>query len=108
MGQRGTVCAGAAAMLAAALFSYGARAEESAGARYGDLRLSLDLVDDDSAVPGPSYASTDNNSVWGVKASTLRGGVTVFGAYERFIDNDDPSLPNTPVEFTRLAYLGLS
>lgn len=108
MGQRGKVCARAAAMLAATLFSAGALAEESAGALYGDLRLSLDYAEDNSAATGPSYASTDNNSVWGVKASTLRGGVTVFGAYERFIDNDDPALPNTPVEFTRLAYLGLS
>jgi hypothetical protein len=107
MSNLSTPRATALAAIAAACMSGGALAAESRGALYGDLRLSLDYADDNSTASGPTYTVTDNNSVWGVKASTAQGGVTVFGAYERFIDSDDPST-GTPVEFTRQAYLGLT
>lgn len=94
----------AAAAMAALLVCGGATATETKGALYGDLRWSLDYAEDDLAA-GPTYNATDNNSIWGVKVSTARGGLTVFGAYERFIENDDPSLPFDVV--TREAYLGL-
>jgi len=104
----GRPLATAIAAVATALMSGTGFAAESKGALYGDLRLSLDWADDNSAARGPTWAATDNNSIWGVKASTARGGLTVFGAYERFIDSDDPSIPGVPVEFTRQAYLGLT
>ncbi len=85
-----------------------AAAVETKGALYGDLRLSFDATDDASATPGPTYSVTDNNSAWGVKASTVKGGVTVFGGYERFISEDDPAVPGFPVELTRQAYLGIT
>ena len=98
----------AVAAVAATLMSGAGLAAESKGALYGDLRLSLDWADDNSAARGPTWSATDNTSIWGVKASTTRGKLTVFGGYERFIDSDDPSIPNAPVEFTRQAYVGLS
>lgn len=88
--------------------SAGALAVESKGALYGDLRLSLDYAEDNSAATGPTYTITDNNSFWGVKGSTTRGGLTVFGAYERFIDADNGVIPGIPVEFTREAFVGLT
>jgi len=94
-----------AVAVAALLASGGATAAEYKGALYGDLRWSLDYAEDDSNAAGPTYNATDNNSIWGVKVSSSRGGLTVFGAYERFIENDDPSLPFDVV--TRQAYLGL-
>ncbi|MGH8481181.1 MAG: porin [Nevskiaceae bacterium] len=97
-----------AVAIAFALTSTGAAATETRGALYGDLRLSLDYVEDRTAVPGPAFTGTDNQSVWGLKLSTARGGVTVFAGYERFIDADDPAVPGVPVEFTRQAYLGLA
>lgn len=99
---------GLALALATALASGAAGATETRGALYGDVRLSLDYVEDRSATPGPAYAGTDNQSIWGLKLSTMRGGVTVFGGYERFIDADDPAAPGAPVEVTRLGYLGLA
>jgi len=96
---------GPAIAAAALLASGGAGATEVKGALYGDLRWSLDYAEDDSTAPGPTFNATDNNSMWGVKVSTSRGGLTVFGGYERFIENDDPSLPFEVV--TRQAYLGL-
>lgn len=96
--------AGIAALLAAAAGG-GAGAAETQGALYGDLRFSLDYAEDNSAATGPTYNFTDNNSIWGVKASAARGGVTVFGAYERFIEADEATLPGDVV--TREAYLGL-
>lgn len=96
---------GPAIAAAVLLASGGAGATETKGALYGDLRWSLDYAEDDSTAAGPTFNSTDNNSIWGVKVSTSRGGLTVFGAYERFIENDDPSLPFDVV--TRQAYLGL-
>ena len=99
-----------AALLAAVTFAWAgaAGAVETKGALYGDLRVSLDATDDDSGTPGPTYSVTDNNSIWGVKASTVKGGVTVFGGYERFIDDDEPVLPGFPFEVTRQAYLGIT
>lgn len=95
--------AGLAALLAAG--ASGAGATEARGALYGDLRFSLDYAEDNSVAPGPTYNFTDNNSIWGVKASTARGGVTVFGAYERFVEADEAALPGDVV--TREAYLGV-
>ena len=91
----------------AALGAGTAGATEVQGALYGDLRLSLDYVEDRTGTPGPAYEGTDNQSVWGIKVSTTRGGVNVFGGYERFIDADDSPF-GLPVEFTRLAYIGLN
>ena len=85
-----------------------AGAVETKGALYGDLRISFDGTDDASAAEGPTYTVTDNNSVWGVKASTVKGGVTVFGGYERYISDDEPVIPGFPVELTRESYLGLA
>jgi hypothetical protein len=96
--------AGFAALLAS-LASGAAGATETRGALYGDLRFSLDYAEDNPGTPGPTYNFTDNNSVWGVKASTSRGGVTVFGAYERFIEGDEAALPGDVV--TREAFLGV-
>jgi len=92
--------------LAAALIAGAAGATETRGALYADLRLSLDYTEDTGAASGPTFTSTDNNSMWGVKASTARGGVKVFGAYERFLDAGDPNA-GFPLEVTRQAYLGL-
>lgn len=98
-----------AAAAAAALFTTGsAGALETRGALYGDLRLSLDYTDDSTGAGGPAYTATDNRSIWGLKFSTARGGVTVFGALERLIDADDPPPFGTNVEVTRQAYLGLT
>jgi len=99
-----------AALLAAmtVAWSGAAAAVETKGALYGDLRISFDYTDDSSATPGPTYTVTDNNSAWGVKASTVKGGVTVFGNYERFINDDEPVVPGFPVELTRQAYLGVT
>lgn len=94
-----------AAAAAAALAAGAADALETRGALYGDLRLSLDYTDGDN---GRTFTATDNQSIWGLKFATERGGVRVFGAYERFIDADEPAVPGTPVELTRLAYLGLA
>lgn len=91
----------------AALAGGAAGATETKGALYGDMRLSFDYTEDRTATDGPTFDGTDNQSVWGLKFSTARGGVTVFGGYERFIDADDPAL-GVPVEVTRLAYLGLN
>jgi predicted porin len=96
-----------AAVTAAALFAGVAGAAETRGALYGDLRLSFDHTDDDT-MEDPASTTTDNQSVWGVKVSTARGGVTVFGAYERYIETDDPNLPGVPVELTRQAWIGLT
>jgi predicted porin len=85
-----------------------AGAVETKGALYGDLRISFDYADDDSGIAGPTYSVTDNNSAWGVKASTTKGGVTVFGGYERYISDDEPALPGFPVELTRESYLGIT
>jgi hypothetical protein len=93
--------------VAAVLGAGAAGATETKGALYGDLRLSFDYNEDRTPTPGPTVSSTDNQSVWGLKVSTARGGITVFGGYERFIDADDPPLA-VPVEVTRLAYLGLN
>jgi hypothetical protein len=92
--------------LAAALIAGAAGATETRGALYADLRMSLDYTEDTSAASGPTFTSTDNNSMWGVKASTARGGVRVFGGYERFLDAGDPNI-GFPLEVTRQAYLGL-
>ena len=92
--------------LAAALIAGAAGATETRGALYADLRLSVDYTDDHSGAPGPTYTGTDNNSTWGVKASTARGGVKVFGGYERFVDAGDPAV-GLPLEITRQAYFGL-
>jgi len=99
-----------AALIAAMTLAWAgaAAAVETKGALYGDLRLSFDYTDDASATPGPTYSVTDNNSAWGVKASTVKGGVTVFGGYERFISEDEPAVPGFPVELTRQAYLGIT
>jgi hypothetical protein len=93
--------------VAAALGAGAAGATETKAALYGDLRLSFDYTEDRTAAPGPVYSGTDNQSVWGLKFSTARGGVTVFGGYERFIDADEPQL-GVPLEVTRQAYLGLN
>lgn len=99
-----------AALLATVAIAWtgAAGAVETRGALYGDLRLSFDATDDDSGAAGPTYTVTDNNSAWGVKASTVKGRVTVFGGYERFISDDEPVLPGFPVELTRQAYLGIT
>jgi len=91
---------------AALVAATGASAGEAKGALYGDLRWSFDYAEDDSALPGPTYTTTDNNSVWGVKVSTIQGGVTAFGGYERFIDADEQSFVQH--EVTRQAYLGVA
>ncbi|MGH8441380.1 MAG: porin [Nevskiaceae bacterium] len=98
----------AAAMTAgaAALASGGAGATETKGALYADLRVSVDYTDDKSPLAGPTWTLTDNNSIWGVKGSSVKGGVTVFGGYERFISADEEALPGFPLELTRQAYLG--
>ena len=103
MNKLGMLAAATAATLAAGA----AGATETRGALYGDLRLSLDYVEDHTGVPGPVFTGTDNQSIWGLKLSTARGGVTLFGGYERFIELDDPPL-GIPIEVTRQAYLGLS
>jgi hypothetical protein len=105
MSKRGSHWIRAAAAVAATLAAGTAGALETRGALYGDLRLSLDHTDDEFT--GPTFTATDNQSIWGLKFSTDRGGIKVFGAYERFIDADDPPT-GTPVELTRLAYLGLA
>jgi predicted porin len=107
MGKQGRLRAGALAA-ASALIAGAAGATETRGALYGDLRLSLDYAEDRTATPGPAYSGTDNQSVWGLKFSTARGGVTVFGGYERFIDVDDAAPFGVPLEVTRQAYLGLA
>lgn len=94
-----------AAAAAAALVTGTATALETRGALYGDLRLSLDYTEDGT---DQTFTATDNQSTWGLKFSTARGGVRVFGAYERFLDADEPATPGAPVEVTRLAYLGLA
>lgn len=96
--------AGVAALLAA-VAGGDAGATETRGALYGDLRFSLDYAEDNSAATGPTFNFTDNNSIWGVKASTSRGGVTVFGAYGRFIEADEATVPGDVVQ--REAYLGV-
>jgi hypothetical protein len=106
MKEQGKWLAGALGVVAA-LGAGAARATEVQGALYGDLRLSFDYVEDRTGTAGPAYAGTDNQSVWGIKVATSRGGVNVFGGYERFIDADDPAA-GVPVEVTRLAYLGLT
>lgn len=95
----------AAAAAAAVVTTAPAAALETRGALYGDLRLSLDYTEDGD---GQTFTATDNQSTWGLKFSTARGGVKVFGAYERFIDAGEPAAPGAPVEVTRLAYLGLA
>lgn len=97
--------AGGIAALLVATASGAAGATETRGALYADLRFSVDYAEDNSAATGPTYNFTDNNSIWGVKASTVRGGVTVFGAYERFIEADEATQPFEVVQ--REAYLGM-
>lgn len=103
--MRNSLCTGA---LVALMFSGSAAAVESKGALYADLRWSLDYTDDDSAAPGPTYTATDNHSIWGVKASTSQGGVTVWGNYERFVDDDSAGFFGLPLEVTRQAYIGIT
>lgn len=102
--SKGKLLAGAAAA-AALVGSVGVFAAEldAKGSVYGDLRYSLDYAEDNSGAPGPTYTTTDNNSYWGVKASTTQGGITAFGAYERFVDIDG----NFFLEFIRQGYVGL-
>lgn len=110
MGRQGRAVARVAAM-AAMLVSGVASAADAEGALYGDLRLSLDYTEDRTGVPGPTYTATDNQSTWGLKFSTERGGVKVSGAYERYIDAGGAAATSTtgdPVEVTRQAWLGLS
>src|SRR5690349_4872326 len=97
-----------AAATAAALFAGAAGAADTRGALYADLRLSLDVTDDASLAGGPTWTTTDNQSVWGVKVSTARGGITVFGAWERYVETDDPALPGIPVELTRQSWIGVT
>lgn len=105
MSERGSHWILAATAALAAVMAAPASALETRGALYGDLRLSLDFTEDGD---DHTFTATDNQSIWGLKFSTERGGVRVFGAYERFIDADEPAVPGTPVEVTRLAYLGLA
>jgi hypothetical protein len=93
---------------AALILSGPAAALETRGALYGDLRLSLDYTEDKSPAPGPTVTVTDNQSVWGLKFSTARGGVTAFGNFERLVGADDSPVPGLPVELTRQAYLGIT
>lgn len=86
---------GSTAVLAAEL--------DAKGSVYGDLRYSLNYSEDNSGTPGPTYDFVDNNSYWGVKASTTQGGITAFGAYERFLDMD----ANVLLDLVRQSYVGL-
>src|SRR5262245_60809030 len=100
----------AAAIVAASAAMAGgsAGATETKGAVYTDLRLSVDYTDDKSLLSGPTWNLTDNNSTWGVKGSTTKGEVTVFGGYERFVSADEEALPGFPIELTRQAWLGIT
>lgn len=86
---------GSTAVLAAEL--------DAKGSIYGDLRYSLDYSEDNSGAAGPTYDFADNNSYWGVKASTTQGGITAFGAYERFLDMD----ANVLLDLVRQSYVGV-
>jgi hypothetical protein len=103
MFEKSKLLAAVIAAAAAVLTSGPVLAVDAKGSLYGDIRWSLDYTEDnDPATTGPTYTATDNNSNWGVKASTTQRGITVFGAYERFIDTDV-----SVIEFTRQAYAGV-
>ena len=91
------------ATVVAIVSATGVFAADGKGALYGDIRWSLDYADDKTATVGPTYTATDNNSFWGVKGAMTQGGITAFGAYERFLDADE----NVSVDIVRQAYAGL-
>lgn len=98
--------AGAAAAVVA-ICSAGAMAGDGKGAVYGDIRWSLNHADASgiggtAATRGAKQTATNNNSYYGIKGSTSQRGLTVFGAYERTLDNDGAAL-----DFTRQGYVGL-
>jgi hypothetical protein len=74
---------------AAVCLSSGLSAAELKGSVYADLRYGLDYFENSGALGTPTDINFDNHgSYWGVKASAAQGGLTAFGAYERWLDAD--------------------
>lgn len=88
---------------AAVCLSSGVSAAEMKGAAYVDLRYGLDYFEDSNSA-NPSDVNFENHgSFWGVKGSASQGGLTVFGAYERWLDADAQAF----VDLTRQSYAGV-
>jgi hypothetical protein len=88
---------------AAACFASWASAAELKAAAYTDLRYGLDYFNDAHST-NPADVNFDNHgSYWGVKGSAEQGGVTAFGAYERWLDADTIA----GIDLARQAYAGV-
>lgn len=88
---------------AAVCLSSGVSAAEMKGAAYADLRYGLDYFEDSNST-NPSDVNFENHgSFWGVKGSASQGGLTAFGAYERWLDAD----AQAAIDIVRQSYAGL-
>jgi hypothetical protein len=89
---------------AAVCLSSGLSAAELKGAVYADLRYGLDHYESSGIGGTPTDLNFENHgSFWGVKASAAQGGLTAFGAYERWLDADSQVI----IDIVRQSYAGL-
>jgi hypothetical protein len=88
---------------AAVCLSSGLSAAELKGAAYVDLRYGLDYFEDQNSSNPSDIDFNNHGSFWGVKGSASQGGLTAFGAYERWLDADSEAL----IDIVRQSYAGL-
>jgi hypothetical protein len=90
----------------------GALAAEAKGSIYADVRWSVDWAEDNGPNLGPGTSATNNNSYYGIKASTSEGAWTAFGGYERSLLNDNKPTSSSGVagilDFVRQGYAGMA
>jgi hypothetical protein len=89
--------------VAAAAFAGGAQAADVTGEVFGDFRWSINHFDAKGA-PADDASATNNNSHYGIRATTTERGITGFVVYERQLDNDSGAV----AELARQGYVGIS
>lgn len=94
-----------AAAAAAASFAAPVSAAEVKAAAYADLRYGIDYFNDRGSANSLSTVNFNNHgSYWGFKGSTEQGGITAFGAYDRWLDGNST---NSGYDLSREAYAGV-
>ena len=88
---------------AAVCLSTGLSAAEMKGAAYADLRYGIDYFDDSNSTNPADVNFENHGSFWGVKGSASQGGITAFGAYERWLDAD----AQVVIDLVRQSYAGV-
>lgn len=89
--------------VAAAAFAGSAAAADVTGEVFGDFRWSINHFDAKGA-PADDASATNNNSHYGIRATTTERGITGFVVYERQLDNDS----GATAELARQGYVGIS